>query len=116
MVSRAVYRNGSLLAEPYAVHKFSATAFSRDNFPLNISDAPYSDNQRTIAAMSEMISKHVASGDLIVPPGKYFVLGDNRDNSLDSRYWGLLDESEIIGKPVLIYYSPGHWDRLMKLL
>ncbi|MBI4540321.1 MAG: signal peptidase I [Gemmatimonadetes bacterium] len=44
-------------------------------------------------------------GPLVVPPGKYFVLGDNRDNSEDSRYWGFIDRSAIKGRPLIIYYS-----------
>jgi signal peptidase I len=44
-------------------------------------------------------------GPLVVPPGKYFVLGDNRDNSEDSRYWGFVDREEIKGHPWLIYLS-----------
>jgi signal peptidase I len=72
------------------------------------------------------------NGEVIVPPGKYFVLGDNRDNSLDRRYWGFVDESEVIGEPFLIYDSEAgstsevgpslgkethtRWDRVLKRL
>jgi signal peptidase I len=48
---------------------------------------------------------YVRNGELIVPPGKYFAMGDNRDNSEDSRYWGFVDREAIIGRPVVIYWS-----------
>lgn len=44
-------------------------------------------------------------GPLRVPIGKYFVLGDNRDNSADSRYWGFVDESAVKGRPLVVYFS-----------
>ena len=47
----------------------------------------------------------VEGGELLVPPGQYFVLGDNRDHSLDSRYWGFVPRQNIIGRPLLIYWS-----------
>jgi len=47
----------------------------------------------------------VEDGELMVPRGQYFVLGDNRDQSLDSRYWGFVPRENIIGRPMLIYFS-----------
>jgi signal peptidase I len=44
-------------------------------------------------------------GPLLVPAGKYFVLGDNRDDSSDSRYWGFVDESAIKGRTLFVYFS-----------
>jgi signal peptidase I len=44
-------------------------------------------------------------GPIVVPDGKYFALGDNRDNSEDSRYWGFLDGASIRGRPMFVYYS-----------
>jgi signal peptidase I len=44
-------------------------------------------------------------GEVVVPPNSYFAMGDNRDLSLDSRYWGFVPRENIVGKPVLIYWS-----------
>ncbi len=46
-------------------------------------------------------------GPIFVPPRKYFMMGDNRDRSHDSRFWGFVDESKIIGKAMILYWS---WD------
>jgi signal peptidase I len=52
-----------------------------------------------------MLREHVENGELVVPAGFYFAMGDNRDNSADSRYWGLVPRENIIGKPTMIWWS-----------
>lgn len=122
---KTVYRNGAALREPYANHKTDYVDAYRDNFPSE-PDTPF-------AAGKEMLKKHVVNGEVVVPEGKYFVLGDNRDSSLDSRYWGFVDVADLIGRPLLIYDSEDQpvegsptnkparprrirWERLLKLL
>ncbi len=53
----------------------------------------------------QMLHDDVVNGELVVPQGSYFAMGDNRDNSLDSRYWGLVPRDNIIGKPLIIFWS-----------
>lgn len=103
--NKVVYRNGAPLAEPYAVHKTSYVDPYRDNFP----GEPNAPLERQ--AM-EMLTRHVVDGEVIVPEKSYFVLGDNRDDSLDSRYWGFVAADDVLGKPLLIYDSQ---DRLVDL-
>jgi signal peptidase I len=52
-----------------------------------------------------MLENNVKNGEIVVPPGYYFAMGDNRDSSLDSRYWGFVPRENIIGKPLIIYWS-----------
>jgi len=101
MVNRTVYRNGLPLYEPYVYHKFPFDA-NRDNFP----GEPYMFAEGLQAQLQrDMLDHHVVNGEVIVPPHSYFAMGDNRDNSLDSRYWGFVPRDFILGKPLLIYWS-----------
>jgi signal peptidase I len=102
MVNRVVYRNGVRLNEPYTYQKFAYDA-ERDNFPSGLHT-----NVREALALQlqrEMLENNVVNGEVVVPPGHYFAMGDNRDNSEDSRYWGFVPRENIIGRPVLVYWS-----------
>jgi signal peptidase I len=109
LINDAVYRNGVRLDEPYAVHKMRFPNSYADNFP---SEKPQSMG-RLDPFLRDMFENHIVKGELVVPAGKYFTLGDNRDNSLDSRFWGFVDGSDIIGKPLLIYGSEEKQDVLV---
>ena len=95
-----VYVNDHMLSEPYAMYLPSAPDSDRDNFPRLQSADPAVDSRWWIRMHSL-----IEDGELVVPPGNYFVLGDNRNDSEDSRYWGFVPRSAIVGQPFLIYFS-----------
>jgi signal peptidase I len=98
-----VFINGKLLNEPYAVH--DATA----NYdPFNYNFPPTGGQMISFNAIPEWrpeIRKYVQGDEIVVPEGRYFAMGDNRDRSQDSRYWGFVDRDAIMGRPFLIYWS-----------
>jgi signal peptidase I len=102
MVDRQIYRNGIPLYEPYVYHK-SYPEYTRDNFPHE--PIPIGEYPKGEALQRDMLENHVVNGEVVIPPESYFAMGDNRDDSLDSRYWGFVPRDNIIGKPLLIYWS-----------
>jgi signal peptidase I len=98
VVNKEVYLNGRKLYEPYTQHIFAGIEPYRDNFP--------SDPAGPIMPMGrDMLAANVVNGEVVVPPDSFFAMGDNRDNSLDSRYWGFVPRDNIIGKPSIIWWS-----------
>ena len=98
LINKQVYLNGVRLDEPYSDHKSDYIDSYRDNFP---GEPNVSVDRRA----SDMLLNHVVNGEVVVPPNSYFAMGDNRDSSLDSRYWGFVPRENIIGKPLVIYWS-----------
>src|SRR5581483_2319772 len=113
--NKQVIRNGMRLIEPYARHGRPEVDTFRDDFPAG--DASY-----LTPHGRDMLAHHLANGEAVVPAGCLFVLGDNRDNSIDSRYWGFVPMENVIGRALVVYWSydaettKTRWDRtLLKL-
>jgi signal peptidase I len=98
LVNKQVYLNGHKLNEPYVYHKTEYIEAYRDNFPSEPDVHVYEPAQ-------DMLEHHVVNGEVVVPANSFFAMGDNRDSSLDSRYWGFVPRENIIGKPLIIYWS-----------
>jgi len=103
IVDQQVYINDKPLNEPYVVHDPSS-----GYDPLNYSFPPVGSQIYMSPLQPEWaheIRKYIQGDELVVPPDRYFAMGDNRDHSLDSRYWGFVDRDAIMGRPFLIYWS-----------
>jgi signal peptidase I len=95
-----VYLNGKPQNEPLAAKPDYFLPY-RDDFP----NVPASEAMGVTSAWALELPSHVQGGDLVVPPGHYFAMGDNRPNSLDSRYWGFVPQENILGRPLFVYWS-----------
>jgi len=97
-----VYRNGEKLTEPYVMHKGPIFYDPyRDNFPA----VPPSDAYNVSPDWQLQMRSHIEGEDIVVPADSYFGMGDNRDVSLDSRYWGFIPKENVIGRPMFVYWS-----------
>jgi signal peptidase I len=101
LINGVVYRNGEKLDEPYIDHDRDDPGDRyRNNFPAVAPEDP------NISPRWETeLPSYIQGGDLVVPPGHYFAMGDHRGVSLDSRYWGFIPQENIIGRPMFIYWS-----------
>ncbi len=99
IVRRSVMVNGHFIVEPYKVHKAPAIDDYADNFPSPPNGMVY-------PSWREEMPHHInAQGELVLPENRYFVMGDNRDNSNDSRFWGFVPREAILGRPFVVYWS-----------
>ncbi|MGH9692225.1 MAG: signal peptidase I [Candidatus Acidiferrales bacterium] len=115
IVGQKVYVNDVVLKEPYALYDPDGIDVPGGSFPSAAEGPDWQGRLRPQWAAE--LPSHIVNGELVVPPGDYFMMGDNRDNSYDGRYWGFVPRNDIIGTPVVIYMSidapeevwePGH--------
>jgi len=96
--NKIVILNGHPVDEPYTKHQANVDSY-RDYFPRG------QPNVTLPPSALDMLENHVVNGELVVPPNFIFAMGDNREDSSDSRYWGFVPRENIEGTPVIIYWS-----------
>lgn len=102
LMNGTVFVNGVAQKEPFVVHTDPAQRTQyKDYFP-NV--PPTRDDQLALSWQMNM-QDYIKGEDVVVPPGNYFGMGDNRDVSWDSRFWGFIPRENIVGRPMFIYWS-----------
>jgi signal peptidase I len=97
-----LYLNGVAQNEPQTAKPTALNQDAyRDNFPAVAPDG----DPRVTATWAVDLPAYIQGDDIVVPPDHYFMMGDNRTNSLDSRYWGFVDRKNLVGRPLFVYWS-----------
>jgi signal peptidase I len=104
-----VFINGVAQVEPYTVQPDSPGArpyeHARDDFPSDPVAIGEDSSNNNAAYWAEELPTHIVNNEIVVPPNTVFAMGDNRTESLDSRYWGFVPMENIMGRPMFVYWS-----------
>jgi signal peptidase I len=112
LVHGTVFINGVAQTEPYAIQPDTtddspqnAYEHPRDDFPADPAGIGDEASANNAAYWALDLPNHIQNGDIVVPPNSLFAMGDNRTESLDSRFWGFVPQGNLIGRPLFVYWS-----------